>query len=243
MSDSQWVEKASLQIRAGRSTRSLEYRTARAQRHSDTYRISQHARLWLNNCVWEKKETNRERVRGRWCMVTYVWLFWFLKNEEWVFFYEFVLFSFPPPPSHFILQLICPLEVMSSPCCPQQTQGSLLNADEPCVCECERKLVSMCHMTNLDLHHSIIEKKRKVGRMLWSRWQQENVSGNDFESQDSETQHRAHNWQIDSRSFRQMVGGVLRGHLASSKITVSQSVAYDYCFPCRLQSCHWPNAH
>ena len=56
VSDSQWVDakknfffkkKASLQIRAGRSTRSLEYRTARAQRHSDTYLISQRTRLWV----------------------------------------------------------------------------------------------------------------------------------------------------------------------------------------------------
>ena len=39
------------------------------------------------------------------------------------------------------------------------------------------------------------------------------------------------------------LGGVLRGHLASGKITVSQSMAYDCCFPCSLQSCHRTNAH
>lgn len=37
--------------------------------------------------------------------------------------------------------------------------------------------------------------------------------------------------------------GVFRGHLASGEITVSQSMVYDCCFPCSLQSCHWTNAH
>lgn len=69
--------------------------------------------------------------------------------------------------------------------------------------------------------------------MLWSRWLQENVSG-DIKSQASEILHKASHWQIDSQSVKQMVEGVLRNHLASGKITVSQSVVYDCCFP--LQS-------
>lgn len=101
------------------------------------------------------------------------------------FFHDFVLFSFPPPPSRFIPRLICPLEVMSSSCCPQHAQGSLSNADEQWVCV--GKCLCMCIITwalpYADLHDSIIKiKKIKTRWMLWSRWQQENVSGNDFES-------------------------------------------------------------
>lgn len=43
--------------------------------------------------------------------------------------------------------------------------------------------------------------------MLWSKWQQENVSGDDFESQASDIQHRASNRKIGSQSLRQTVGG------------------------------------
>lgn len=85
VSDSQWVEKASLQIRASRSTRSLEYRTVRAQRHSDTYWISQRV-LTKQLCVWEKNETNGERGRG--CMVTCIWLCWFEKKKRRMYFFS-----------------------------------------------------------------------------------------------------------------------------------------------------------
>ena len=54
-------------------------------------------------------------------------------------------FSVPPPPSRFIPQLICPLEVMSSPRCPQQAQGSVSNTDEwHCLCETISVCVCVC---------------------------------------------------------------------------------------------------
>lgn len=174
VSDSQWVEKASLQIRAGRSTRSLEYRTARAQRHSDTYWISQHTRLWLNNCVWEKKETNGERERrGRRCMVLILG-----------FFYEFLLFSFSSP--SFLFHPSTNLSFRSDVISLLSSAGTGQSvACRWASCLCARKLVCMCIMTLIYIIQ-LWRKKKKMVRRLWSRWQQENVS--DFEPQKHNTE-------------------------------------------------------
>lgn len=94
VSDSQWIEKASLQIRAGRSTRSLEYKTVREQRLSDTYWISQHTRLTKQLYV-RKNET---LTGGKWGRVDgYLSLTMFLfLNKGWCFSLTWCSFLFLP---------------------------------------------------------------------------------------------------------------------------------------------------
>lgn len=136
----------------GRSTRSLEYGTASIEvlRHILNFIARTSVAKQLG--VWEETESR--------CTISCIWLF----------FYEFLLYSFPPSPSCFILQLISPLEVMLSPRCPQRAQGSLLSiANEQCVCV--RKWVYMCIMTWThlypDLRYSIIKKKEtKVDALI-----------------------------------------------------------------------------
>lgn len=187
--------------------------------------------------MWEERTE-----RGRWCRVTWIWWYSPLRIRNDIFSWICPLFSSPPPPSCFIPQLICPLEVTSPPCCPRRAQGSLSNADE---CLWEKISVYMHNDMSAPLPWFTLfnyqEERSSDG--CSDQGDSGRTSGDDSESQASEIQHWAVNWQIDSQSLRQMVGEVLRGHLASGKITVSQSMAYDCRFPCSLQSCHWTNAH
>lgn len=169
VSDSQSVEKkTSLQIRAGWSTRSLEYRAVRAQRHSDTYWISQHT--WVTKQLWEE----REGVVGEWEAAQLpVLLIYFKKRNKRNSLCDFCpCFFYPPSPSSFIprTNLSCRSDVISL-LSSAGTQGSLSNADELCVCVF--KSVCMCIVTwahfQPDLHYSIIKKKKKTGQTLWSR--------------------------------------------------------------------------
>lgn len=91
VSDSQCDEKASLQIRAGRSTRSLEYRTVRAQRQIHTEFNSTQDSDQTTAC-------ERRKTRRRECMVTCIWPCWFLKKwAKQVFFPWICLLLFSSP--------------------------------------------------------------------------------------------------------------------------------------------------